>query len=96
MKSSLKAGGRIHLDGQVVDFADGGAEGGLGGEIEGDGDGGELALMGDGQRLADQFDMREGIERDGVRDLRTVGRVGGNGGGTAPAPCPGPGRARPE
>ena len=41
----------VHLLGQVVDLGDGGAERGVGREIEGDGDRGELALVIDGEQF---------------------------------------------
>ena len=56
----------MHVLLHFVDGGDGAAQGLIGRQVEGDGDGWELTLMRNRQRFGGGFEMREGAERDGV------------------------------
>ncbi len=66
LETRLQARGHVQVFLDFVDGGDGAAERCVRREIERDGDGGELALMGDRKRLGGLLEMSKGTERDGI------------------------------
>ena len=78
LEIGLQAGGHVEIGLNFGDGRDGVAERGAGSEVEGNGDGGKLSLVVDGEGLGSGFEMRERTEGDGAA-FRGTGGSGGCG-----------------